>query len=102
MCVLYTVFPLQFYQHPSYVQRSFSARKIVENNECRTSNHRAQHEAKKEHLNINGKVSSHSFSTESKKSVKVTREYWSFREDILLQQSKYIFSGKVSISSLAK
>ena len=47
MCVLYTVFPQQFYQHPSYVQHSFSARKIVENNECRTSNHRAQHEAKK-------------------------------------------------------
>ena len=31
-------------------------RKIVENNECRTSNHRAQHEAKREHLKINGKV----------------------------------------------
>ena len=56
MCVLYIVFPQQFYQHPSYVQHSFSVRKIVENNECRTSNHRAQHEAKREHLKINGKV----------------------------------------------
>ena len=43
------------------VQRSFSARKIVENNECRTSNHRAQHEAKRDLLNINGKVSPQSF-----------------------------------------
>lgn len=33
-------------QQPSYVQHSFSARKIVENNECRTSNQRAQHEEK--------------------------------------------------------
>ena len=43
-------------QQSSYVLHSFSARKIVENNECRTSNHRAQHEAKREHLKINGKV----------------------------------------------
>ena len=51
----------KYRQHPSYVQHSFSARKIVENNECRTSNHRAQHEAKRDLLNINGKVSPQSF-----------------------------------------
>ena len=38
---------------------------MLEQNECWTSNHRAQHEARGEHLNLNGKVSPHSFSTES-------------------------------------
>ena len=48
-----------------HVLHSFSARKSVEQNECWTSNHRAQHEARGEHLNLNGKVSPHFFSTES-------------------------------------
>ena len=47
-----------------YVLHSFSARKTVEQNECWTSNHRAQHEAKREHLHINGKVSPTLFSAE--------------------------------------
>ena len=35
---------LQISGDSSYVQHSFSARKIVENYECRTSTERAQHE----------------------------------------------------------
>ena len=42
----------KYRQHPSYVQHSFSTRKIVENNECWTSNHRAQHEANSATTNI--------------------------------------------------
>ena len=38
---------LQISGDSSYVQHSFSARKIVENYECRTSTERAQHEAKR-------------------------------------------------------
>ena len=58
-----------------YVQCTFSTRKIVENNECRTSNHRAQHEAKREPLKISGNASHHSFPTNKKRNI-VWNETW--------------------------
>ena len=67
--------PATAFLRSALVQRLFSACKIVENNECRTSNHRAQHEAKREYLNINGNVSPHSFSTDPLSSLRRQYKY---------------------------